>query len=83
MSKLNFQERSDLAKSLQKHSLDFYEMHHLIQRDNLMSTVTPPLEKQQLQVVQIANNKRVMIDQMFKTILRGFRNFYRKLYKVY
>ena len=24
-----------------------------------------------------------MIDQMFKTILRGFRNFYRKLYKVY
>ena len=24
-----------------------------------------------------------MIDQMYKTILRGFRNFYRKLYKKY
>ena len=32
---------------------------------------------------QIANSKRVMIDQMYKTILRGFRSFYRKLYKVY
>ena len=48
-----------------------------------MSIVNPPPGKQQIELVQLANNKRVMIDQIFKTILRGFRNFYRKLFKVY
>ena len=31
----------------------------------------------------IAPLKRVMIDQMFKSILRGFRNFYKRLFQVF
>jgi hypothetical protein len=27
--------------------------------------------------------KKVMMDQMFKLLLRGFRSFYRRLYKIY
>ena len=48
MSNLNFELRSDLAKTFQKYSLTFYEMHH---SNQLMSIESSIPAQQQMQLV--------------------------------
>ena len=81
MHRLNFDVRNDLARSFQSYTETFYDVHRSIQLDQFASIEISAAKH--VDLVKLANNKRVMIDQMFKTILRGFRNFYRKLFKVF
>ena len=86
VTKLDLDLRSDLVKNFQKNSLSLYEMHRSNQLDHLVSIINPPPSKQQIELVQLSHptskkqtsNDVEMIDQIFKTILRGSRNFYRK-----
>lgn len=63
----------------------FHEMHDANHNEHLLNIESPQSKpaEHKIELTALSTTKRVMIDQMFKTILRGFRNFYRKLFKVY